>query len=193
MPSFAGNPNVRLLRLAALVVIVPGLPALLAYGLWRHHFPYGVSHCCDLQLGMALRQYAAANGGYFPAGEETPEASLSLIYGNVSSVTADLLRGKIVSEAAALERLDRGQRLTPETCGWHYVEGLRDDDDGHIAVCWDKVGLDHNGGVLPAGGHTVLFLSGTHDIITAADWPNFLDEQRKLIADSQAARRKAKR
>jgi hypothetical protein len=108
MPSFARYPNVRVLRPAALVVIVPGLLALLAYGLWWDHFPYGVSHCCDLQLGMAHRQYATANGSYLPAGEETPEASLSLFYGTVSSVTADLLRGKIVSEAPYRSVLTKG-------------------------------------------------------------------------------------
>jgi len=71
----------------------------------------------------------------------------------------------------------------------HYVEGLRGDDDGQIGVCWDKVGLDHFGGLLPAGGHTVLYLFGNHGTITAAEWPNFLDEQQKLIAKSKAARR----
>jgi hypothetical protein len=54
---------------------------------------------------------------------------------------------------------------------------------------WDKVGLDHFGGLLPAGGHTVLYLFGNHGTITAAEWPNFLDEQQKLIAKSKAARR----
>jgi hypothetical protein len=102
------------LRNAAVVAgVVFGLLVLSAYGAWRHHFPYGVSHCCDLQVGLALRAYAAQYGGYLPAGEATPEASLSLLY---PQADADLLRGKIVPEAAVQDRLDRGQRLTPETC-----------------------------------------------------------------------------
>ena len=31
------------------------------------------------------------------------------------------------------------------------------DDDRRLALCWDKVGLGHNGERLPDGGHTVLF------------------------------------
>jgi len=183
----------RIWRSAAWTGVVFALLISLACGCWRQRFPYGWSHCCDLQLGQALREYASTHGGYLPAGEKTPEASLSLLYETVPWVNgpygANLLRGKIVPEAAVQARLDQGQRLTPETCGWHYVEGLRDDDDGQIAVCWDKVGLDHNGGLLLDGGHTVLYLFGNHGTITAAEWPNFLDEQQKLIAKSKAARR----
>jgi hypothetical protein len=184
----------RIWKAAVWIGVVFGLLILLAYEEWRHHFPYGQSHCCDLQLGTALLEYASTHGGYLPAGEKTPEASLSLLYGTVLWVNgpygANLLRGKIVPEAEVQARLDQGQHLTPETCGWHYVEGLRDDGDGQIAVCWDKVGLDHFGGLLRAGGHTVLYLRGNHGRITAAEWPNFLDEQQKLIAKSKAARRK---
>jgi hypothetical protein len=180
-------------RPAAWTGVAFGLLILLAYASWRQQFPYGWSHCCDLQLGTALREYASTHGGYLPAGEKTPEASLSILYGTVPWVNgpygANLLRGKIVPEAVVQARLDHGQRLTPETCGWHYVEGLRDDDDGQIAVCWDKVGLDHNGGLLANGGHTVLYLFGNHGTITAAEWPHFLDEQQKLIANSKAVRR----
>jgi hypothetical protein len=66
-------------RAAALTGVVFGLLILLASGWWRHHYPYGFSHCCDLQLGLALREYASTHGGYLPAGEKTPEASLSLL------------------------------------------------------------------------------------------------------------------
>jgi len=176
-------------RAAALVIVLPIIVASLGYGLWRQQHPYGLSHCCDLQLGSALRQYASTNGGWLPAGEKTPEASLSLIYGAVPWVNANVLRGKTVPEAAVQACLDRGERLTPETCGWHYVEGLREDDDANLAVCWDKIGLDHFGGSLPDGGHTVLYLSGSHGTIPAAEWSNFLDQQQKLIANAKAARR----
>jgi hypothetical protein len=134
-------------RIAVAIVVVPSVLALTAYGWFRHHYPYGFSHCCDIQLGFALRDYASTHGGFLPSGEESPEASLSLLYG--PWVNANLLRGKTVPEELVQARLDQGLRLTPETCGWHYVEGLREDDDGQIAVCWDKVGLDHNGGLLP--------------------------------------------
>ena len=65
------------------------------------------------------------------------------------------------------------------------------DDDGQIAVCWDKVGLDHNGGLLPAGDHTVLLLGVGHKTVPAAEWPEFLEQQQALIAASKAARHAA--
>ncbi len=164
---------------------MPGALALAAYGWFRHHYPYGFSHRCDIQLGFALRDYASTHGGFLPAGEETPEASLSLLYG--PGPNAKLPRGKTVPEEVVEARLDQGLRLTPETCGWHYVEGLRDDDDGQIAV-WDTVGLDHNDGLLSAGGHTVLLLHVGHKTIPAAEWNEFLKHQQALIAASKAAR-----
>jgi hypothetical protein len=43
-------------------------------------YPYGYSHCCDIGMGGVLREYASEHNGKFPAGEATPEASLSLLY-----------------------------------------------------------------------------------------------------------------
>src|SRR5947209_1147694 len=84
----------------------------IGYGYWRYKFPYGYSHCCDLGLYQALEGYAANHGGAFPAGEATPEASLSLLY---PAVPASLLAGRTVSESLAQEILDRGERLGPDS------------------------------------------------------------------------------
>jgi hypothetical protein len=80
-------------------------------------------------------------------------------YGPLAS--ANLLRGKTVPESVVKEILERGELVTPETCGWHYVERLRLDDDYRLALFGDKAGLDHNGGLLAEGGHFVLFVDGT--------------------------------
>jgi hypothetical protein len=132
---------------------------------WQYQYPYGFSHCCDLQLGQALREYARNHDGAFPAGKATPEASLSLLYREKTDsgerlVDANLLRGKTVPEPVVKGILERGELLTPETCGWHYVEGLRLDDDHRLALFWDKAGLNHNGGRLTQGGHVVMFVNG---------------------------------
>ena len=95
---------------------------------------------------------------------------------------ANLLRGRTVPESAVQEILERGKLLTPETCGWHYVEGLRLDDDYRLALFWDKIGLDHNGGRLAQEGHTVLFVSGERKFIPETEWEKFLEDQ------AQAAR-----
>ena len=126
-----GGRNMRR-RTIAVVVVVAAL-FILGYGWWRYHFPYGYSHCCDLGLSGALHEYAIGHGGAFPAGEATPEASLSLLYREKIDggplADANLLRGKTVPESVVKEILERGELLTPDTCGWHYVEGLRIDDD----------------------------------------------------------------
>jgi hypothetical protein len=102
-----------------------------------------------------------------------------LLYRTVEA-DANLLRGKSVPEAIVKEILERGELLGPETCGWHYVEGLHHNDDHRLAIFWDKEGLGHNGERLIDGGHTVWFLNSDHPQITAEQWPQFLAEQAEL-------------
>lgn len=154
---------------------------ILALPIWlyRYQYPYGRSHCCDKQIGLALFSYAQANGGRFPSGGSTPEASLSLLY--PAYLDASVLRGKTVPEAAAKKLLESGKPLTPGTCDWQYVDGLTMPKQGssRIAIFWDKVGLDHNGGRLPHGGHSVTFMNANGQVIREADWPRFIAEQQK--------------
>ena len=159
---------------AALLGLIVGLAA------WRktHTYPFGHSHCCDKALMLALMNYAEKHDGSFPSGEATPEASLSLLY-QAGLADANLLRGKSVPETTVEEILSGGKLLGPESCGWHYVEGLRKDDDGRIAIFWDKEGLDHNGGRLSNGGHIVWFLNYDHPHIPASEWPKFLVDQKE--------------
>lgn len=168
-------------RTAAVAAVVVLAASAVAY--YRHHYPYGRSHCCDKQLSMALLTYADRHDGWFPRGEATPEASLSLLHRDQQELcTANLLRGKTVPESAVRERLEGGQLLTPETCGWHYVEGLRKDDDPRLGLFWDKVGLGHNGERLAGGGHFVGFVNGTIQYIYGDEWDAFLTEQAGLRA-----------
>jgi hypothetical protein len=154
------------------------------YAYFRYRFPFGWSHCCDKQLSMALLGYADQNEGWFPRGEATAEASLSLLF-RVDPVSgnANLLRGKTVPEEVARARLEAGELLTPDTCGWHYVEGLRHDDDSRLALFWDKAGLGHNGERLSAGGHFVGFVNGEIRYVAGAEWDAFLAEQMRLRAE----------
>ncbi|MEN6497138.1 MAG: hypothetical protein ABFD16_22820 [Thermoguttaceae bacterium] len=78
--------------------------------------------------------------------------------------------------------LQRGQLLDANTCGWNYVEGLRKDSNGKLALFWDKEGLGHNGERLSGGGHIVTFVYGNREHIPAAEWDAFLEEQQKLLA-----------
>lgn len=167
------------------MVILAGYAAVRGF----HHylFPFGSSHCCIVGLGFELSNYAEAHGGFFPRGEASPEASLSLLWhdrvaaGIDAGIMAELLRGKTVPVDVVSARLASGGLLDPETCGWHYVEGLTLGDNPEIAILWDKVGLGHNGLRLWGGGHEVFFLGGTHRIVPAAEWPEFFDRQEKLL------------
>jgi hypothetical protein len=143
-------------------------------------YPYGPSHCCLKGVGVALHMYAQKYGGHYPAGAGSPEASLSLLY-REGSEDAEGLRGKSVPVEKVQRILERGDLLGPDSCGWHYVEGLTDSDDPNLAVVWDKVGLGHNGQDI-GGGRSVLLVCGSEEVVPAADWPAFLKRQQQLMA-----------
>ncbi|MBI3408545.1 MAG: hypothetical protein HY040_09345 [Planctomycetes bacterium] len=173
----------RLIKLRISVIAVMALLAALGAVGWFYYqwkYPYGYTHCCDKCLASALREYADAHNGAFPSGEANPEASLSLLY---PEYPAALLCGKTSSPQVAEELLKRGERLSPESCSWHYVDGLTTDDDPRIGVVWDKVaGLGHFGQRLADGGRNVILVSGAFRYVPASEWDEFMAEQQRLLA-----------
>jgi hypothetical protein len=134
-------------------------------------------------IRLALLDYADRHDKWFPKGESSPEASLSLLHReNPALVTANVLRGKTVPEAAVRARLEAGELLTPETCGWHYAEGLRRTDDPGLALFWDKAGPSRTDALVSLGGHFVFFLGGIIEYVPADRWQKFLIEQERLRA-----------
>ena len=180
----------RVLRTLGIVLVVVATLLGAAYGLYRYTFPYGWSHCCLIGLGFALRDYATENGGHFPAGAGCPEASLSLLYRGNYGIDGSILCGKTKSADAAQKILEGGGLLGPDTCDWHYVEGLTLADNPQLAIVWDKVGLGHNGQRLSEGGHSVWRLDGGDEIIPGSEWPQFLEEQERLMAARTDAAKK---
>jgi hypothetical protein len=173
----------RLSRRRAIALGLLGIPGTLGLGGWIYYqwkYPYGYSHCCDKQLMFALLQYAEEHGGNYPAGEATPEASLSLLYPDYAG--ASLLCGKTVPTEVAQQILDRGERLGPDSCGWHYVEGLTRRHDRRLGLLWDKVaGLGHWGQRLSDGARNVLLVDGQFRYVPDAEWDAFLEEQAELL------------
>lgn len=112
---------------------------------------------------------------------------MSLLYREDQELVK-VLRGKTVPESVVQARLESGELLSPETCGWHYVGGLRRDDDGRLALFWDKAGLGHNGERLGNGDHFVWFVRGGGETIRGADWERFLAEQERLRANLKRPR-----
>ena len=163
----------------AILAMATSAILIVGYVYYQYRYPYGWSHCCDKLLQQKLFNYADLHDEWFPQGEITPEASLSLLY-RQDPTLLETLRGKSISRAVVEEQLDRDKLLSPDTCGWYYIEGLRKDDDPRIALFWDKTGLGHNGERLTDGGHWVCFVSGTIDYVPGAVWESFLAEQARL-------------
>jgi hypothetical protein len=184
----------RYLRRAviALVIVATAVFLLVGFGrAWRRYeYPYGWSHCCLKGLALSLQQYAQENNGHFPAGASCPEASLSLLDRGHNGDFAEVLCGKTKSAEAARAILQRGELLGPDTCDWHYVEGLTLADDYRLAIVWDKVGLGHNGAKLPQGGHSVSRLDCTEEMISESEWPKFIEEQQQFMAARTEAAKK---
>ena len=173
----------RWAKRGAMLLAVIGVLAAAGFAYRSYCYPHGWSHCCDKQLMFALQNYASQANGWYPKGLESPEASLSLLHRwNAESANANLLRGKSVPVEVVQARLEAGLLLTPETCGWHYVEGLGLRDDPRLALFWDKVGLGHNGERMFDGGHWVCFVNGDIRHITGDLWQEFLAEQEQLRA-----------
>lgn len=169
--------NRRRWILALLVLVVVVGIAVAGRFWWQYRFPYGAAHICNKQIGTALYFYAGDHNGRFPAGEASPEASLSLLYEYARSPA--LLAGKGASVERARAVLEGGGLLGPDNCNWYYVEGLTTTDSVDLLILWDKIpGLGHNCERLPDGGHEVLFLDGHGEVIPESEWLQFLADQR---------------
>jgi len=59
-----------------------------------------------------------------------------------------------IPEEATRSILQGGGLLSPEGCGWHYVDGLTEADDRGLALLWCKEPLGHNGNRTRPGGQT---------------------------------------
>lgn len=167
-----------------IVAIALGMIAVLAIAGGVHYkskFPYGQSHCCIIGVMGALEQYASENGGRYPTGERSPEASLSLLCRS-NYLDAYTIRGMTVPEDTVRAILDKGGLLGPDSCGWHYTDGLTRADDSRIALLYCKQPLGHNGNKTKDGGRQVVFVGRGIEWISGSKWPSFLEEQKELLS-----------
>lgn len=172
----------KTIKILLIICLVFSAIAAFLYIQYRQMFPYGQRHICAKQMALSLMMYAHGNDGFYPAGEATPEASLSLLYKDYFQVP-DILGGKTVPSGVAKEILESGRLLGPDSCSWHYVEGLTEADSCELAIFWDKVpGLGHNCERMPEGRREVVFLTGASSYIPEKEWDAFLKEQEALMA-----------
>ncbi|MCX7421383.1 MAG: hypothetical protein NT013_17820 [Planctomycetia bacterium] len=160
----------------------------------RHLYPYGYGHSCDKQLMAEMLNYADLHEGWFPKAKAGgPAASLTLLHRDNPNVGAEILRGKTAPYDVVQAKLDRGEYLMEKDVGcWEYVEGLHKNDDGRLALFWDKLGLGHSGERQTPPEHIVWFVSGSKESITEDQWPQFLAEQERLRAEVFTQRTAAK-
>jgi hypothetical protein len=173
--------HITLISVLACLGILLGL----GYIYYKHTYPFGQSHCCIKNMYFALERYADENGGRYPAGQSSAEASLSLLYKS-NFMDAHTLRGMTVSEETTRKILEGGGLLGPDTCGWHYVPGLTKADDPEIAILWCKHALGHFGERTKNGGREVVFVGSGTEWISGDKWPAFLEKQKQLIQNRSA-------
>jgi len=170
---------------AVLLLSVFGIVVVLATSAWAYYrwkFPYGHSHCCILGVMFALESYAKEHGGRYPSDEPSPEASLSLLYRS-GALDPYTLRGMTIPEETTRSILQGGGLLSPESCGWHYVDGLTQADDRGLALLWCKEPLGHDGNRTRDGGRQVVFVGGDVQWISGARWTAFLEDQKRLLLE----------
>jgi len=162
---------------------------ILSTVIWfKMSYPYGPLHCCTKILGQLLTEFAAQHDGWFPAGQNSPEASLSLLCSN-SVTLVPTVRGKTVAEPVARAALLQDGVLSPESCGWNYVEGLSTNDSSQLAIAWDKSwGVGHDGRRIRGFGREVVYTDGSDGVILFENWPKFAMEQRDKLTKLIAAR-----
>jgi hypothetical protein len=105
---------------ALVAAVILSLLGAYTYTKWK--YPYGRTHCCLKHFSLAFRIYASDREGRFPAGESTPEASLSLLHKG-DLLSSSILAGMTASRKKAMEVLDRGELLGPDTCSWLMSKG----------------------------------------------------------------------
>ena len=168
-------------KLKWVVLVIAGI--LISTWVWlRISYPHGISHCCPDVLVASLGSHATNHGGWFPHGEQSPEASLAIVCRTDTNLL-DVVRGKNIPLKLAQQVWSSTGALGPETCGWNYVEGLRSDDGKEVAMAWDKVfGLGHNGQRIRGLAHEVIMADGSLKGVAMKEWPKFAMEQREKLA-----------
>jgi hypothetical protein len=178
------NSHEQMKKRLVIVVSILGFIGVSAIAVWvsyKNHYPHGASHCCIIGMENALEMFARENAGHYPSGEASPEASLSLL-ARSNYVDSYTLRGMIVPEQTVRSIFAHGGLLGPDSCGWHYTDGLTLADDARIAILYCKEPLGHNGQKTKDGSRQVVFVGGNIGWISGDKWTAFLQEQKELLS-----------
>ena len=184
----------HLRRLTKTLLIATLLLTAMSGGLWywHHlHYPYGSTHRCSKILTMHLVSYANEHQGQFPQPTHENQLGLDLLFTNLGTDDSnlELIVGKAGNPKKARNFYQNHGYLKPEHSSWHYIPGLTTADLGR-ALAWDNPPLTHNGQKIDSNPREVLLISegSVHvQVITEAQWPEFLAKQNKLAANAKKA------
>ncbi len=159
-------------RLLAVVCVA----AVLGGGVYYMYcYPYGLRPAYLPSMLAALRDYAGANGGAFPAGDNGPLEALRKLY-PAYMPNSHLLAGLSGDRKLINMVLKSGERLPEAASSWVYWPGLTLDDDENIAIIWEsRSGLLFNG--KRSYGHAVGYIRGNLYQVPDSEWPAFLTRQ----------------
>lgn len=137
----------------------------------------------------ALQSYAADHGGSYPKGGKTSLESLQLLYSKTNDYTGEVsLLAGISGDIRETERtIKAGLPLDEKVSSWIYFPGFSNNDDGQIAIIWERQGgICFNG--RSADGHAVGFADGHHEQVPQERWSKFLKQQEALRQTTLATR-----
>jgi hypothetical protein len=157
-----------------------------AIAVYRFQYPYGARPCCLPCVLEVLREFAAANNGNFPTGQN-PQTALLKLYPNY---LADwhLLAGISGNRELLQHEMSTGAEISQSASSWVYWPGFKLDDNPEIAIIWErKAGLRFNG--KRGGGHAVGFIGGNNRQVPDDAWNTFLKEQETLRQEALRGRK----
>jgi hypothetical protein len=146
---------------------------------------FGHAHCMP-QAGLALRQYAADHDGKFPTHTNGYGDALLLIAepGQCYYLTGPGYSAQVFEDAVT------NRAHVPEAmCGRVYVQGLSETNDSRIVVLFNKIAAPPDHCHFPfrlwaSYVREVCFLDGSWRTVSVGAWPEFADEQIRLLAEA---------
>jgi hypothetical protein len=165
-----------------LLVAVLSVASVLFY---LHYWsPHGHREAFMRGMDSSLQNYATDHGGWFPD-MGNPWDALAKLY---PSYCNSELAGLTGNTQAVTDALKAGQSISNFT-SWIYVPGLREGDDGRLAILWEaKQGISANGRLNFRGTRPVLLLNRDITNVATVNWEDFQKQQEELRSAIRARR-----
>lgn len=134
---------------------------------------------CLKQIGLALRYYSNENKEYFPAGKETPQKSLNLLFSSEGGNLASCMAAH--SHQPELGKYYEKHRKVPENLScYRYNEGLAESApyDGVLLYYYKPIKWENWYTPSKDKGRLVLFVDGHMKFLTE---PEFQKKQKATL------------